>query len=413
MKRVPKSTLYPTCKKNILLLLGIILVAANLRAAITSVGPLVGSIRDTTGLSSFWLGMLSTLPLFAFAIFSPLAPSVAKKMGIEKTILFSLVAITVGIAFRSIPSNRTLFFGTAIIGLGIATCNVLLPSLIKSKFPLQVGPMTGIYTMTMVSFAAVASGISFPLAHQTTMGWRGSLLFWILLSIIGILVWIPHLKSQVNPTDERITKERVTEALRSPLAWKVTLYMGLQSLTFYVSVTWLAQILHDLGMTLASAGYMLSLMQLVSIPVSLFIPILAGKRKSQSGFASLAAFLYLSGFVGILFFGSTFVVLWVVLIGLGNGASISMALLLFSLRASNAEQVATLSGMAQSIGYLLAAVGPPLFGYLYDITNEWTIPLLLLMKTCTAQFIIGIGAGRNVTISTQIQIKNQSYTRHF
>ncbi|MDQ0176669.1 CynX/NimT family MFS transporter [Bacillus chungangensis] len=395
-------------KKHFFMMIGIMLIAANLRAGLTSVGPLLGFIRDDTGLSHSWSGLITTLPLLGFALFSPLAPKLAHKVGLERTILYSLLALTAGIILRSVSSIFTLFLGTAILGLAIAVGNVLLPSLIKREFPLKVGLLTGGYTMCMGIFASIASGISVPLAHALPIGWRGSLAFWAILSFITFFIWLPNVKNKGKADYSKLESSKVKGVWQSPLAWKVTFFMGLQSFGFYVSITWLPQILHDRGLSLATGGAMLSLMQVVSIPVSFMMPIIAGKSENQKVLAAIASVLCFSGYLGIFIGGNTLIPLWIVLIGLGQGACISLALTFIALRASNPFQAAALSGMAQSIGYLLAAIGPMVFGLLYDVTNSWTGSLLLLIGVTIAQCIFGIGAGQNRTIFSHIREKKHS-----
>lgn len=175
---------------GLLIVLGIVLIAINLRASITAVGPLIGAIRADTGLSSIMAGLLTALPLIAFAVLSPLAPKLARRFGMEYTLLISMVALTAGIVLRSVPSVVTLFVGTAIIGMAIAVCNVLLPSLIKRDFPNRIGFMTGVYSVSMTMWAALSSGVSVPIAEGYGFGWRGGLVGWAVLSAVA--VWLGY-----------------------------------------------------------------------------------------------------------------------------------------------------------------------------------------------------------------------------
>ncbi|WP_028547768.1 CynX/NimT family MFS transporter [Paenibacillus sp. UNC451MF] len=386
---------------SLLLMLGVLLVASNLRASITVVGPLTSAIRADTGLSNVLASLLTALPLVAFALLSPLAPAMARRMGTETTLFASLLALTFGIILRSIPSVATLFAGTAILGAAIAIGNVLLPSLIKRDFAGKVGLMTGLYSMSMSTWAALASGISVPLANGLGLGWRGSLGCWAVLSAVGIIVWLPQLRSVKKQNTGPSSQPASGSMWRSPLAWQVTLFMGLQSLAFYVTIAWLPAILHDRGMSITSAGWMLSLMQAVSLPASFIMPLLAGRRSSQRGLVAFSATSALLGYAGLLFTSSPSIApLWIVLIGIGQGGSISLALAFFALRSSNPAQAAVLSGMAQSLGYLLAAIGPILIGWLHDLTGAWTAPLLVLIVATALYLIFGVGAGRNAYVET-------------
>lgn len=391
-----------TQTRSFLLVLGIVLIAANLRSAITSIGPLVGIIGEDTGLSSVFTGLLTTLPLIAFAIISPLAPKIARRFGMEATLFASLIFLATGIFIRSITSSILLLFtGTALIGVTIAIANVLLPSLIKRDFPNKIGLMTGAYSVSMGICASLASGLSIPLIQNLGFSWRGSLMCWALLAVAGILVWLPQLRSHQHSSNIQANKAVPTSNLwRSKLAWQVTLFMGLQSLAFYITIAWLPEILHDRGMSIVNAGWMLSLMQFVSLPATFIVPVLATKRPSQRGLVAIFAIISLIGYIGLLFDSTNVLAaLWIMLIGLGQGALISLALTFFGLRTTNAGQAAALSGMAQSIGYLLAAIGPILFGLLHEMTNSWTTPILMVIIAMVSLLVAGLGAGRGTKIT--------------
>lgn len=378
---------------SVLLVLGILLLAANLRASITGLGPLFEAIRSQVNLSNTTTGMLSSLPLIAFAILSPLAPRIARRIGLEFTLMASLAVLTAGIILRSAPSVISLFLGTLVIGLAIAIGNVLLPSLIKRDFPSRIGLMTGAYSMSMNICGALASGISVPLS--TGLGWRGSLASWAVLAGLAFLCWLPLLRNRKIATDS----ETGSSIWRSRLAWQVTLFMGLQSLLFYINANWLPVILHERGMSVTSAGWMVSAMQFVSIPISFIVPVLAARQPNQKGIVILTVMFHLIGYLGLLSGDVSLTWLWILCIGIAVGSSISLALAFFGLRTRNGRQAAELSGMAQSVGYLLASVGPILFGLLHDLTHAWTFPLMILVTTSVLLLAVGIGAGRKAYVS--------------
>ncbi|MBP1931038.1 CynX/NimT family MFS transporter [Ammoniphilus resinae] len=383
----------------ILLVSGIILIASSLRAPITAVGPLVGAIVADTNLSNALVGLLTTLPLLAFAGLSLLAPKIAHRYGIESTLLMGLVILTLGIVIRSLDSMVALFLGTAILGLAIATGNVLLPSLIKRDFPYKIGLMTGIYTLCMNGWAAIASGVSIPLAEGTGLGWRAALMCWALLSAIAVIVFFPQ--TRFRHTVSIPTRSQTGRLWKSSLAWQVTLFMGLQSIGFFSMVSWLSEILHERGMDIAYAGWLLSFMQIVSLPASFIFPILAARFTNQRLLVVLIVLFLLIGYGGILSGGTSWLLLSITLMGFAQGAGISLALTMFGLRTSTHQQAAELSGMAQSIGYLLASTGPVLFGFLHDLTHSWTGSILILVFAAILQLITGLGAGRNVKIPVE------------
>src|SRR5690625_3826809 len=267
-----------------LLVIGIILVAFNLRPAITSVGPIIGVIRDDIGFANWNVALIMSLPLIAFAVLSPITPVVANRLSNEVTLLIGLIILIIGISLRSISMIFFLFIGTLFVGLGIAVCNVLLPSIIKDKFPLKVALMTGVYSTSMGIVATIASGVSFPLTIEVGLGWQLSLFVWVIPVIIALIIWLLIYK-KVNQHDKNGVKffePRSSGIWKSKLAWKVASFMGLQSLIFYVTISWLPEMLISFGMTESTAGFMLSYFQFVGIPASFIIPVVAGKLSSQA-----------------------------------------------------------------------------------------------------------------------------------
>ncbi len=390
----------PSSLRAGLLVAGIVIAGANLRAALTSVGPLVGEIRADTGISSGAAGLLTTLPLLCFAALSLPAPFLARRFGLRRVLMSSLLLLAVGTALRSAPSVTALFAGTILLGVAIAVGNVLLPSLVKRDFPAHTGLLMGVYITVMNSGAALGAGVSVPLAQQWTFGWRGALGVWALPALVAAIGWLYLLRGD-RALDLSAAVTSRASLWRSPLAWQVALFMGLQSVVFYASIAWLPEILQGDGLSAAQAGWMVSLMQFVGIPAALFAPILAGRRPSQRGLLAAAALLSAAGILGLLLSGGAATALWVSLLGLGQGASISLALTLFALRTADAGEAAALSGMAQAAGYLLAAAGPFLFGVLHDLTQSWSLPLALLFAVTVALFFAGLGAGRNAYVTTE------------
>ncbi|HZB81720.1 MAG TPA: MFS transporter [Rubrobacteraceae bacterium] len=389
----------PARVREVLLVLGFVLLAANLRPALTSVAPLIGQIRSDTEISNGVAGLLTTLPLLAFSVLSPAAPRLARWFGTERMLLVSMLVLAAGILLRSAGEVATLFLGTAILGAAIAVGNVLLPSLVKREFPERVGLMTSIYSAALGFSAAIAAGASFPIAQQTAIGWQASLALWALLALVAAAAWLPQIRSARRASASTETSQGVSGLWRSPLAWQVTLFMGLQSLAYYVVLTWLPEILQEVGgMSASLAGWMLALAQVVGIASMFLAPVLADRRPSQYGIVLVAVTLAGAGTLGLLVAASTATALWVVLLGLGQGACFSLALTFFALRAPDSEHSAALSGMAQSMGYLLAMGGPFLFGVLRDVTQAWTVPLVLLFAVAVCLLITGLGAARDVHV---------------
>ncbi len=386
--------------RTVLLITGIFLLALELRACITAVGPLVGIIRSETGLSSTLTGLLTTLPLIAFGVVSPFAPALSRRWSIEVMLFVSLLSLALGIFLRSLPAVSLLFLGTAVLGAAIAISNVLVPALIKRDFPHRVGLMTAIYSTLVSASGALADGVSIPLAQGVGLGWRGSLAFWALPAALTALLWLPllRLRARTEVRTQETSKNITYNVWRSPLAWQVTLYMGLQSWTFYTIVAWFPTIFAVHGLSAANAGWLLSLIQGAGAVGSFLAPQLAVRMRSQRILVSGTILLALIAHAGILSGAFGFILLWCLLLGLAQGSFLGLALLFFILRTSDARSAAELSGMAQSIGYLLAATGPLLIGWLHDLTNGWTIPLLVLVAVTLLLLGVGMGAGRNATV---------------
>ncbi|AIQ68850.1 CynX/NimT family MFS transporter [Paenibacillus graminis] len=385
------------------MIVGIILIAANLRAPLTSVGPLVSLIRENVHISNTLAGLITTVPLIAFALLSPFVPKLGRRYGVERIMLISLIFLAIGIAVRSLSGAVTLYVGTAVLGFAITICNVLLPSLIKREFPQQMGTMTGVYSVSMNLCGAIASGISVPLAVGAGLNWQGALGVWGILSVISILFWAPQLKAPAKSAaaaGSSTGNKHQVNIWRSPLAWQVTLFMGLQSTIFYVLVAWLPEILKDQGISSSQSGWFLSVLIMASLPFAFIVPVIAGRMSNQRLLVVITTILLLIGTLGLLYGSIHLVLFWAIILGMGAGFAFGLSMMFFGLRTRSAHQAAELSGMAQSIGYLLAAMGPALIGYLHDATHSWSVPLLILVGASALLCLVGLGAARNQFVSS-------------
>ncbi|RZS94919.1 CynX/NimT family MFS transporter [Cecembia calidifontis] len=387
----------PLYQQPWLLFMGILLVSFNLRPSITAVGPLIPMIREDLDLSNGWAGFLTTLPLLTFATFSLFSAAIGKYFGNARAILYALVLLLIGSVIRVLGDADMLFIGTGLTGIGIVICNVLLIPLIKNRMPGKIGWVTASFTTGMTLFAAIASGISAPMAIDLELGWRGSLLAWVGLLLIGILIWTPQLKWKENPKTEAGDMPNIN-VWKSRLAWDISMFIGVQSLLFFTIVAWLPDMMMDRGLSAVEAGILLSLMQIVGLSGSFLSPIIATRYKDQVGVVIVLGMMYLVGF-SLMFIQ----VLWVnyvglTLVGVGLGSSISLAYTLIGLRTRHDNTTASLSGMAQSMGYYLAALGPLLFGITFDLFAEWKV-FIGLMLLCSVLFIyFGIRSGKSQQI---------------
>ena len=385
-------------KKRGLLLLGILTIATTLRVTFTGAAPLLDMVRDAFGLTTAQTGVLTTLPLLAFAVVSPMAAGIARRFGTERSLFGAMIVICAGIALRSAGSTVALYTGTASIGCGIAMGNVLLPSLIKRDFPGQVARLTGAYSLTMGVAAAIGSVMVVPIALHG-YGWHGALLALIAFPVVALLLWLPQL---ANHTPANLSSHSALHSRgiwSSPLAWQVTMYLGINSLIYYVIIGWLPSILISHGYSEAQAGSLHGLLQLATAIPGLVIGLMLSRLKDQRGIAVLMAMLWCLSAIG-LWLLPDFASVWVCIGGFGSGAAMILGLSFIGLRTGSAHQAAALSGMAQCVGYLLAAFGPPVMGKIHDVSGDWRLPLLGCALLSIAMAVFGAWAGRNAEIGS-------------
>lgn len=372
-----------------MLVFAIALVAFNLRPALASVGPLVEEIQSATGLSSSAVGFLTTLPLLAFGFLSLVASGVSERMGLDRAIGLGLLLIAGGTALRAAPGTALLFVGTGVMGVGVAMGNVLVPALAKRSFPRKPGPITSLYSSMMGVGATLAAGLSVPLAG--VVGWRWSLGLWAVPAVGALVVWLPRLGGNGVPRNGG-SRGNVGRVARSPVAWQVAAYLGLQSMSFYVLLAWLPAFLQSQGVSASGAGGLLALSQITGIAGSAVVPIWAGGRSDQRPMVWALAGGEAVGLAGLLFTPPGWAAAWVLLLGFVLGGTFALALTFLAVRAADPETSGALSGMAQSVGYLLSAGGPPAFGAVHDVTGGWTLPLAGLFGVLAAKTVAGIPA---------------------
>jgi MFS transporter, CP family, cyanate transporter len=378
-----------------LLVAGIVLIAASLRPAITSVGPLTDEIREGLHLSSAGVGLITTLPLLAFGAVSPFAARIGLRLGIERTLAIALALIATGLFVRALGGVAIVYLTTTLVGAGIAAGNVLLPGLVKEEFPERSGQMTSVYVTAMVGVAGVASAVSVPLSN-TGLGWRGALGFWALPALVAFFVWLPQLRESHVP---EAAGRHVPLPWRSPLAWQITIFMGLQSVIFFGLVAWLPELLRDAGVSAATSGVMVGVMQVGGLVATIVVPVLALRRPTQHGLVLVNAAVCLGGLVGLLVAPRELAPLWAVMVGLSTGAFLSLGLTFFVVRARDTAHTAALSGMAQSGGYTLAAASPAGIGALHDLSGDWTVPLWALVGVTLLTALFGLGAARDRVVA--------------
>ena len=381
----------PLVSRPWLLLLGLVLVALNLRPALSSLSPLLSEVSSSLGLSAAGAGLLTTLPVLCLGLFAPLAPILARRFGAERVVLGILLTLAAGILLRSAFGEVGLFAGSLIAGASIGIIGVLLPGIVKRDFAKQAGAMTGVYTMALCLGAALAAGATVPLSHYFGDSWNIGLGFWIVPALVAALFWLPQV-GQKHGVHQ--VAYRVKGLLRDPLAWQVTLYMGLQSSLAYIVFGWLPSILIDRGLSATEAGLALSGSIIVQLLSALTAPWLATRGKDQRLAIVVVMVLTLGGLFGCLFAPIEGLWGWAILLGLGQGGTFSLALTLIVLRSRDSHVAANLSGMAQGIGYTLASLGPLAVGVLHDWTGGWDATGWVFGLIGTGDILAGLGAGR-------------------
>lgn len=381
----------PTARRNGLLLLGLVLVALNLRPALSSLAPMLHQVRDATGLSAAAAGLLTTLPVLCLGLFAPLAPRLARRLGAERTVLAILLLLAVGIVLRSLFPIAGLFLGSLVAGASIGIIGVLLPGIVKRDFPQIAGIMTGVYTMALCLGAALAAGATVPLSQYFAGSWQLALASWALPALLAALIWLPQAR-QAQHAQRQIA--HVHGLWRDPLAWQVTLYMGLQSSLAYIVFGWLPSILIDRGLSPTAAGLVLSGSVMVQLISALGAPWLGTRGRDQRGVVVLVLALTLAGLLGFLYAPLDGIWFWAMVLGLGQGGTFSIALALIVLRSPDAHVASHLSGMAQGVGYTLAATGPFLVGLVHDMSGGWNAVGAIFVALSLGALAAGLGAGR-------------------
>ncbi|MCV7210598.1 MFS transporter [Mycolicibacterium canariasense] len=382
---------------GVLLTVAVVLTALNLRPAITSVGPLLGDMRDSMGASAIWAGVLTTLPGLCFAAAGLAAPRLAARVGVDRAIALALVVLSVGLVLRVVDGPSVVIGGTLVATAGIALINVLIPVVIKESFPARIGLMTGVYTAALQGGGALGSAVT-P-AIDALSGWRTALGAWAGLAALALAAWLAATgrggsASAARPQVDTDALPSRRSMLRNPLAWTITLFFGCQAFLAYVAMGWLPAVFIDGGMSKGAAGLLLGLVSVLAVPVSVVIAPAAARKPSQSGWIVGLGVLGIAGVIGLAVAPDVAPLLWSILLGLGMSV-FSLALTVIALRSRDAADTARLSGMAQGIGYLLAGVGPFLFGLLHEVTGGWTVSWGLVLAVYAIQMVTGALAGRN------------------
>ncbi len=399
-----------TRAQRVLVVVGIVVLGFNLRPAAVSIGPVLDDITAGLGMSSTTAGVLTTLPVLAFAVFGALAPTLARVVGLHRVTLLALVAVLAGLGLRPRTDSIPLFLVLSLLALaGMATANVLLPSLVKLHFPDRVGLMTSVYTTSLAVGLTSASVLTVPLS-QGLGSWRWGLFAWALAAGLAALPWLGLVRHDRKPASGGRGRLSLGAVARTRLGWGMALFFGLQSLQAYSVFGWFAKVYRDAGFSPGTAGLLLGVITAMSIPLSFSLPAWAARMHSQTWLIVGLILCYPVGYVGLIVAPVGGAIAWAVLVG--TAASVfPVVLTLITLRARTSEGTAALSGFTQSVGYLISAVGPFGMGVLYQLSGGWTVPLVALTVLCVPQLVAGVLVSRPSYIEDAIDASSQHRPR--
>jgi CP family cyanate transporter-like MFS transporter len=383
-----------------LVVLGIVVLAFNLRPSAVSVGPVLGDVRSGLGMSAAETGVLTSLPVLAFAVFGALAPRLARLIGLHRLTLGALLCVVGGLAVRTSVSSVPVFLLLSLLALaGMATANVLLPSLVKLHFPDRVGLMTSIYSTALAIGLTSASVLTVPISTAGD-GWRTGLVVWSLTAGIAVLPWLGLVSHDRKP-EEVAGHIGLLAVARTRLGWLMALFFGLQSLHAYSIFGWFAELYQDAGFSPHDAGLLLGVITGVSIPLSFLIPWLVARTHNQTALMCALMACYPVGYVGLILAPQAGALAWAILVGIGT-TTFPLVLTLIGLRARTPGGTAALSGFAQSTGYLIAGVGPFGIGLLHDVSGGWTVPLIALTVMTVPQLLVGLAVSRPAYVEDEL-----------
>ncbi|WP_042413585.1 CynX/NimT family MFS transporter [Streptacidiphilus anmyonensis] len=386
-----------------LLALALAVAAFNLRPAVAALGPQLDQVRGSLHMNAGVAGLLTALPSLCFALVGLAAPHLARRLGPAVTVCFGMGAITLGVAARSFAPNSAAFLLLSALALaGIAVSNVLMPVLVKRYFPDRIGPVTGLYSMSLALGTSVAAAVAVPLTSALGGGWRVGLGVWSGAAAVALVLWLAQAamlgRDGAGAPSAHAPRIRIT---RSPTAWLLGVFFGLQATAAYATMGWLPQIFQDSGISATESGLLLAVTMAVGAPLSFLIPSLAARLPHQGPVAAVLAACGLASYAGLAFAPGAAPWLWALLLGIANCA-FPLVLTMIGLRSRTSEGVAKLSAFVQGVGYLISVPGPVLIGVLYQREHGWHGALALLAGLMAVQLVLGLRAGRPRQIEDEV-----------
>jgi CP family cyanate transporter-like MFS transporter len=353
----------------------------------------IADVRADLGLSGAAAGVLTTLPEFCMGAFAPIAPRVAARVPMERALVGCALLTAAGTGVRAFGTTPSLFAAGLALGVAIALAQVLLPVLIRTSHHAATGLLTGAFSMALVLGSVIGAGLAVPLENLLG-GWPQSLAAWAVPAVVAAIVWLP---AALRP-GTTVARGRGARLSGSGLAWAVSGFMGLQSMAFYASLSWIPSILEDGGWSSEAAGALLAFGALCGLVPAFVIPVLAARASDQRRLMLAVVLVPSAGLTGLLV-APGLALLWMVLIGFGQSGALGLGLALPLRRGGDAATVATLTAMTLSVGYLVAAAGPWLLGAVHDASGDWTVPLVVLIAITLSELVAGVPAARDRTIA--------------
>ncbi|MCM2972400.1 MFS transporter [Larsenimonas suaedae] len=382
-------------------LIAFMLAALLLRAPIVVLGPVLAPIMSTLSLSSSEASLLTTLVILCFGLLSPIAPTLAGRLGLDRALAIAMAAVALGGVLRGVAHYDIMLIGTLLVGFGIACANVFMPSVVKRDRPDRLGQTMGLYTMVMGVGATLASGLAVS-TMELAGSWSAPIWLWAVIAVVPAMLWgIRSTHAGKRPSTTEATTIRAM--MGSRVAWMLTLFLGVQSFSFYTFQTWLPTLATEGGVSHDMAGWMLATANLISMPVSYLVARIAARCERHSALAFTLTSIIGVALVGLMWSPSTLPLFWALCLGAGQGGCFTLALTLIVLRSQSSADASALSGMSQSIGYLMAASGPLVFGAFKEATGDWQASLVMMMILLGFQVVFGVLIGR----PTKIQLRSR------
>ncbi|MER6617930.1 CynX/NimT family MFS transporter [Streptomyces xantholiticus] len=395
-----------------LVVVGIVLAALNLRPAITSLGALLEEARAGLHMSGSVAGLLTSVPPLCFAVFGIAAPRLARRFGPGAVVCAGMAAITTGLAVRPFVGGTAAFLAASALALmGIAVSNVLMPVIVKRYFPDRVGSMTGLYSMALALGTSLAAAATVPVTSALGGSWRAGLALWAALAAVAVLPWLGQVRGRedtgpgAGKADDAARPAAAPRVTRSPTAWALACFFGLQATGAYITMGWMPQIFRDAGVSAGTAGVLLAVTMVMGVPLAFVIPRLATRMRQQGPIVVALGLCGLTGYLGLQLAPAAGAWAWALLLGVSN-CSFPLALTMIGMRSRTGAGVVRLSAFAQSTGYLISIPGPLLVGVLYQHSGGWDLPLALMAALLVPQIAVGLLAGRDRTVEDETGMRD-------